>query len=108
MGSLVRTWGNDPAGSDCMLVGAYRSDGEVGRILREALPPYLVVHDPAPHITELLNLEIVRDEVGQGGVLDRLLDLLLIATLRKWLGRRARAIRGCPPAEIRRCTVQSS
>ena len=32
MAAGVRTWGNDPDGEDCLLVGTYRSDGEVGRL----------------------------------------------------------------------------
>jgi AraC-like DNA-binding protein len=35
----------------------------------------------------LLAAEIVKDEPGQEAVLDRLLDLLLIAVLRAWFGR---------------------
>ena len=35
----------------------------------------------------LLADEIVRDEPGQEAVLDRLLDLLLIAVLRAWFAR---------------------
>lgn len=48
MAAGVRTWGNDPDGEDCLLVGTYRSDGEVGRLLLRALPAYLVVRSPAP------------------------------------------------------------
>jgi len=81
----IRTWGNDPDGTDVILVGSYRSDGEVDRLLLGALPPWLVIHDPAPGIVDLLAAEISRDELGQGGVLDRLLDMLLIATLRRWI-----------------------
>jgi AraC-like DNA-binding protein len=82
----LRTWGNDPAGSCELLVGTYRLDGEVGKRLLGALPPLLVV--PAgtldTPLVELLAGEMARDEPGQEAVLDRLLDLLLIATLRAW------------------------
>ena len=58
----LRRWGNDPAGPDQMLVGTYRSDGEVGRVLLPALPPYAIVHEPAPQVVALL-----AQEAGQGG-----------------------------------------
>ena len=38
-------------------------------------------------LVPLLAAEIVKDEPGQEAVLDRLLDLLLIATLRAWFAR---------------------
>ncbi|MCK2214851.1 AraC family transcriptional regulator [Actinomadura sp. ATCC 31491] len=76
----VRTWGNDRDGGTVMLTGTYTMEGEVSRRLLEALPP-LVVRPGGP-VTTLLGAEIVKDEPGQEAVLDRLLDLLLIAVLR--------------------------
>ena len=85
----VRAWGNDPDGADVQLVGTYLLDGEVGARLLGALPTVLVV--PAGELdapfVELLAAEMQRDEPGQDAVLDRLLDLLLIATLRAWFAR---------------------
>lgn len=82
----VRTWGNDPAGGTSLLTGTYQVDGEVGRRLLRALPRLLTV--PAGTLDSpllpLLATEIVKDEPGQEAVLDRLLDLLLIAVLRAW------------------------
>lgn len=80
----LRTWGNDPNGPDALLVGTYRSDAEVGRVVLADLPPYAVVCDPAPQIVAVLRTEIPNDHLGQSSVLDRLLDLLMVATLRKW------------------------
>jgi AraC-like DNA-binding protein len=92
----LRTWGNDPAGSCELLVGTYQLDGEVGRRLLDVLPPLLVV--PAGTIDapliDLLAGEVARDEPGQDAVLDRLLDLLLIATLRAWFATRGAAAPG--------------
>ncbi len=85
----VRTWGNDPAGRDTQLIGTYQLDGEVGARLLAALPTVLVVPAgglDAP-LVELLAAEMARDEPGQEAVLDRLLDVLLIATLRAWFAR---------------------
>ena len=39
----LRTWGNDPAGEDALLVGNYASVGEVGARMLDALPGSLVV-----------------------------------------------------------------
>jgi AraC-like DNA-binding protein len=90
MGELgVRTWGNAVDGATVMLTGTYQLDGEVsGRLLR-ALPALLVLRDDewdCP-VIPLLADEIVKDAPGQEAVLDRLLDLLLIAVLRAWFAR---------------------
>ena len=58
------------------------------RLLR-ALPPLLTLRSDewdCP-VVPLLADEMVKDEPGQEAVLDRLLDLLLIAALRAWLAR---------------------
>jgi AraC-like DNA-binding protein len=92
----VRAWGNDPDGPDVHLVGTYQLDGEVGARLLAALPPVLVVPAgglDAPLI-DLLAAEMARDEPGQEAVLDRLLDLLLIATLRAWFASQDSAAPG--------------
>ncbi|MEW1860004.1 AraC family transcriptional regulator [Streptomyces sp. NPDC088194] len=88
----VRTWGDtaeDTPGAGVLISGTYQMDGEVSRRLLAALPQVLVLpadawHSPLP---ELLSAEVVRDEPGQEVVLDRLLDLLLIAVLRAWFAR---------------------
>jgi len=95
----VRTWGNAPDGTTVMLTGTYDLHGEVsGRLLR-ALPASLVLRDDEwdfqgrarrrrQHpVVGLMAEEIVKDEPGQEAVLDRLLDLLLIAVLRAWFSR---------------------
>jgi AraC-like DNA-binding protein len=82
----VRTWGNAVDGETQLVTGTYMLEGEVsGRLLR-ALPPLLVQRLDSP-LVDLLADEIVKDEPGQEAVLDRLLDLLLIATLRAWFAR---------------------
>jgi len=85
----VRTWGNSPDGSATMLIGTYQMRGEISQRLLTALPALLVLPDGAwdsPLIPVLAD-EIVKDEPGQEAVLDRLLDLLLIAVLRAWFAR---------------------
>ncbi|WP_433248023.1 AraC family transcriptional regulator [Streptosporangium sp. CA-135522] len=85
----VRTWGNNPDGSTMMIIGTYQMQGEISGRLLAALPPLLVLPadawDALP--LSLLGDEIVKDEPGQESVLDRLLDLLLIAVLRVWFSR---------------------
>jgi AraC-like DNA-binding protein len=85
----VRTWGNDPDGATVLLTGTYQMHGEVsGRLLR-ALPVLLVLSEEAldSPLIPLMADEIVKDAPGQEAVLDRLLDLLLIAALRAWFAR---------------------
>ena len=85
----VRTWGNDPDGSMVMLVGAYESMGDISRRLLRALPPLLSLANDQwdSPLVSLLYDEVAKDEPGQAAVLDRLLDLLLIAVLRAWFAR---------------------
>ena len=85
----VRTWGNSPDGSTVLLTGTYLLGGEVSRRVLRALPPLLVLRAGAldSPFVPLLAAEIVKDEPGQEAVLDRLLDLLLIAVLRGWFAR---------------------
>jgi AraC-like DNA-binding protein len=94
----VRTWGNSATGETMMLVGTYQIDGEVSQRLLRALPAMAVLPAQAwpggqgawgqlSPLTGLLADEIVKDEPGQEAVLDRLLDLLLIAALRAWFAR---------------------
>ncbi|OPG03296.1 AraC family transcriptional regulator [Streptomyces sp. GKU 895] len=85
----VRTWGDRLDGSAVMLIGTYLWQGEVSGRLLDALPLLLTL---TPEVwdcplTPLLMTEIVRDEPGQEVVLDRLLDLLVIAALRAWFSR---------------------
>ena len=85
----VRTWGNSSVGSTVMVTGTYDLESEVSRRLLGALPPLLVLPGDAwdSPLVGLLAEEIVKDDPGQEAVLDRLLDLLLIAVLRAWFAR---------------------
>ncbi|WP_091614587.1 AraC family transcriptional regulator [Amycolatopsis saalfeldensis] len=72
-----------------LLTGTYPAVGEVSRRLLAALPHVLVVRADEwdSPLVPLLAEEIGRDVPGQEAVLDRLLDLLLIAALRTWFAR---------------------
>ena len=87
----VRSWGNSPQGTTALLIGTYRMYSATSQRLLAALPHALVLPAHADHspLVALLDEEIVRDEAGQEVVLDRLLDLLLIAVLRGWFARPA-------------------
>ncbi|WP_031939477.1 AraC family transcriptional regulator [Prescottella defluvii] len=82
----VRTWGNASGGSTAMLTGTYRFDSVLSRQLLDSLTPIAVV--PRSSATEpmiaLLAQQITLDRPGQDALLDRLLDLVLIASLREW------------------------
>ena len=85
----VRLWGNSPDGATQLVTGTYLVRTEVSRRLLDVLPP-LVVLDAKALDTPLVGFladEIVKDEPGQEAVLDRLLDLLLVAVLRAWFAR---------------------
>ena len=86
----VRTWGNDPDASTLMLVGSYESMADVSDRLRNALPPLLWVKNESweSPLIQWLSDEMARDAPGQAAVLDRLLDMLLIAILRTWFDRK--------------------
>ncbi|EDY82422.1 transcriptional regulator, AraC family protein [Verrucomicrobiia bacterium DG1235] len=86
----VRTWGNDAGASTLMLIGSYESMADVSERLRGALPPLLWVKSEEwdSPLVQLLNDEMARDAPGQAAVLDRLLDMLLIAILRTWFGKK--------------------
>ena len=90
MGDLgVRTWGNSADGDTVLVTGTYQMHSEVSQRLLRALPDDLVLRADAwdcPLIPYLAD-EVGRDEPGQEAVLDRLLDLLLIAALRVWFAR---------------------
>jgi AraC-like DNA-binding protein len=85
----VRTWGHSLDGSTVLLTGTYHMSGEITQRLLDALPALLVLAAESWDcpLVPVLSHEIVKDEPGQEVVLDRLLDLLLIAVLRTWFSR---------------------
>jgi AraC-like DNA-binding protein len=73
-------------GDAVVLTGSYRVGGAVCRRLIRALPRLVVVRDDggACPALDMTFAEIGRGKPGQQAVLDRLLDLLLLTTLREW------------------------
>lgn len=82
----LRHWGNDPDGPDAVVVAGYADPGSVGRFVTDVLPDLAVV--PAGRIDAgaltLLQAELGRDGLGQGVVLDRLIDVVTIEAIRAW------------------------
>jgi AraC-like DNA-binding protein len=78
-----------PAGAAIIASGTYQATGDVSGRLLAALPPVARVPgaDVGSPILALLAAEVAQDEPGQQVVLDRLLDLALISTLRVWFAR---------------------
>lgn len=98
MGQGVRTWGTAVLGPDgiagatgatVLVTGTYAGAGEVSRRLLDALPTLVVLirDDWDCPVIPLLADEIAKDDPGQEAVLDRLLDVLLVAVLRAWFAR---------------------
>jgi AraC-like DNA-binding protein len=83
----TRTWGNTTDDrATIMLTGTYHLDGDLDRHLLASLPRHIRVGraDAATSIVALLSDEIAKNLPGQQAVLDRLLDLLLVSSLRTW------------------------
>ncbi|MFJ8949364.1 AraC family transcriptional regulator [Streptomyces sp. NPDC102381] len=77
------------SGATTLVVGAYPVRGEISRPLMDVLPVVLRVDagDTGDPVLDHLASEVARDEPGQQVVLDRLLDWMLVCTLRTWLDR---------------------
>ncbi|MFI1382753.1 AraC family transcriptional regulator [Embleya sp. NPDC020886] len=72
-----------------LLSGAYRAHADIGRRLPAALPRALLVPDDegCDEVLNFVSAEIAADKPGQQFVLDRLLDWMLVCTLRAWFDR---------------------
>lgn len=86
----LHRWGNAADGETQLLIATYERAGDIGRLATTALPPLAVVRrdaaDPAQAaLLTLLDTELDRTEVAQATVLDRLVDLVLVASVRAWL-----------------------
>ncbi|AUS77250.1 AraC family transcriptional regulator [Actinoalloteichus sp. AHMU CJ021] len=86
LGLGVRSWGGGSAEGAVLVTGTYHADAAVSRRLLAALPAVAVV--PAEvgegSLVSLLGREVTRDEPGQEVFLDRLLDLVVVSSVRAW------------------------
>lgn len=87
-GGLPDTGASDRA-ETTLIVGAYPAGGEISRRLLEALPVVLHVDagGTAGPVLDHLAAEVAVDVPGQQVVLDRLLDWMLVCTLREFFDR---------------------
>jgi AraC-like DNA-binding protein len=86
----IRTWGQDPDGDCVLLVGTYEGPGEASRPLLSALPPVVLLgrEQAGTPLLRVLAEEMQIEAPGQRALLDRLLDVLLISSLRTWFAAR--------------------
>ncbi|MET0455438.1 MAG: AraC family transcriptional regulator [Mycobacterium sp.] len=89
-------WNDAGDGGTTLIVGAYPVRGEICRRLMDALPVVLRVDagGTGDAVLDHLAAEVAVDVPGQQVVLDRLLDWMLVCTLREWFDRPG----GQPPA----------
>ncbi|MFC4081923.1 AraC family transcriptional regulator [Amycolatopsis samaneae] len=82
-------WHEDDGGPTTLIVGAYPVRGEISRRLLDALPVVLRAEagGTADAVLDHLAAEVAIDTPGQQVVLDRLLDWMLVCTLREWFDR---------------------
>lgn len=83
--------GGDTGGSAALPRGTYQVQSAICKRVLRGLPRTLVVPaDALPYpIVDMLGAESARSKPGQQAVPDRLLELLLISTVREWLDRPA-------------------
>lgn len=86
----IRTWGSNPDAECMLLVGTYEGKGEASRPLLSALPSaVLLSRDQAGSaLLDVLAGEMRVEAPGQRALLDRLLDVVLISTLRRYFADR--------------------
>ncbi|MGW4535836.1 cupin domain-containing protein [Nocardia sp. NPDC004340] len=85
----VRSWGTSADAATVLVTGTYEHESAASRRLLRALPPIAVLGrgEIDSRVLDLLVDESAKDLPAQGAMLDRLLDLLLIAALRAWFSR---------------------
>ncbi|MCF2526293.1 AraC family transcriptional regulator [Yinghuangia soli] len=81
-----RTWGDRPDSDAVLITGSYQVHGDISGRLLAGLPPVavLAVDESDDPLVSLLLAEISVERAGQQVFLDRLLDLLLVSSLRCW------------------------
>ncbi|MFE2998358.1 cupin domain-containing protein [Nocardia sp. NPDC059246] len=85
----VRSWGTSADAETVLVTGTYEHESAASRRLLRALPPVAVLGrgEVDARVLDLLVDEAAKDLPAQSAMLDRLLDLLLIAALRAWFSR---------------------
>ena len=82
----IRRWGNAEDGETSFLVGTYERPDQAGGIVARSLPRLAVVRreNADSTLVELLARELTHDGPAAQVVVDRLLDVLVVSTIRTW------------------------
>lgn len=82
----IRRWGNAEQGDTTVLVGTYERPDDVGGLVVSSLPRLAVVRreHAESSIVDVLAQEISHDGPAGQIVVDRLLDVLVVSTVRAW------------------------
>ncbi|MEG9250147.1 AraC family transcriptional regulator [Arthrobacter sp. Soc17.1.1.1] len=83
----VRRWGNAVDGETAILVGTYQRPDNAGGLVTRALPRLAVVPRERADNTliHLLRRELANEDPAAQIVVDRLLDVLVVNTIRSWI-----------------------
>lgn len=89
----IRRWGNSSDGETSLLVGTYERPDEAGGLVARALPRLAVVRSDRADsaVIDMLSREIANDDQAAQLVVDRLLDVLVVNTIRRWVDDPAHA-----------------
>ncbi|MBM7848088.1 cupin domain-containing protein [Arthrobacter roseus] len=83
----IRRWGNASKGDTSLLVAIYERPDEIGGLVSRALPRTINV--PSQHtdigLVDLLTREVSKGDPAAQVMIDRLLDMLVISSVRHWL-----------------------
>lgn len=89
----IRRWGNTFDGETSLLVGTYDRPDEAGGLVARALPRFAIVPRERTDgtLVDLLERELASDGTAAEVVVDRLLDVLVVSTIRGWVENPGRA-----------------
>lgn len=87
----VRRWGNASEGETSLLIGTYERTDDAGGLVSRALPRLAVVRRERADgiLLELLGREMANGDAAAQVVIDRLLDVLVVRTIRSWIADEA-------------------
>ncbi|UZX01369.1 AraC family transcriptional regulator [Arthrobacter sp. CDRTa11] len=82
----IRCWGNTAEGETALLIGTYERPDEAGGLVVRALPRLTIVPRERADgaLVSLLTRELAHDDPAAQVVVDRLLDVLVVNTIRHW------------------------
>ncbi|MCU1631665.1 MAG: AraC family transcriptional regulator [Micrococcaceae bacterium] len=83
----IRRWGNAIDGETALLVGTYQRPDNDGGLVTRALPRLAVVPGARADnaLIQLLQRELANEDPAAQIVVDRLLDVLVVNTIRSWI-----------------------